>query len=415
MKTVLKFLTLGLIFAAFGAISVTNTFAQATVEECDAIYNQKFLANRTAKEAAKLEISVNGGKEYLEKCGALTGQEEVKAYVEKQLPNVTKRWEAAKWDEQVIQPFNSSFAAKNWDVTFDKGKQIIAKEPDFLDVMLVLASVGFDRAAEKNDKFNADAINMAKMALQKMIEGKPSITGDYGAAFPGGVGFVYKTKTCTDGKTNATGWMNYTIGYITFYRQNNQKDAAPYLYKATQVGCETKNMGDIYRMIASFYVEEFKKLDEERVKKITAAGEKDTDETKAMFALQRGYMERIVDAYARASKLATTPATKDAWLNLAKTFYKFRFNDDVTGFDKWVADATAKPFTDPTTTVTPIVVEDTKATTTGATKVSSDTSSAPVAETRPRTAETTAKTGAAANTTTKAPAKKPAPKKKGTR
>jgi hypothetical protein len=156
MKTVFKFLTLGLIFAAFGAISVTTTFAQATVEECDAIYNQKFLANRTAKEAAKLEISVNGGKEYLEKCSNIQPpQDEVKAYVEKQLPNVTKKWEAAKWDEQVIQPFNASFAAKNWDVTFDKGKQIIAKEPDFLDVMLVLASVGFDRAAEKNDKYNA--------------------------------------------------------------------------------------------------------------------------------------------------------------------------------------------------------------------------------------------------------------------
>jgi hypothetical protein len=417
MKTVLKFLTFGLILAAVGAISVTSTFAQATLEDCQAIYDQKFLPNRNATEAAKLEVSVNGGKEYLEKCKDLTGQEEVKAYVEKQLPKVIAKWEDAKYQEQVIKPFNDSVPAKQWDITFEKGKQVLAKTPDFVDVMLVLASIGFDTAAANNDKYQADTLSMAKLALQKMNEGKPSVTGDWGA-----FAFRYKTTKCPDGKVNATGWMNYTIGYIHFYRQKNQKEAAPYLYKATQVGCETLTIGDIYRMIGSYYIEEFKKLDDARIAALekTKTTEKplgeDTPETKAMLALERGYMERIVDAYYRASKLTTDPKNKEAWLTRAKEMYGLRFDKDMSGFDKWVADSSAKPFTDPTTAVTPVVVDETKATTTGMAPVSNDSTTASTTDTRPRTAPTTAATTPAKTTTTKkAPAKKPAPKKKGTR
>jgi hypothetical protein len=358
MRSVLKFLTPVLIFAAFGAISVTSTFSQSPFEECQTIY-QKFLDNRKGPEIFKYETAVAAGKEFLEKCKTLEGQDDVKAYVEKQLPNVQKNLDVAIWNRDVIKPFNDSFAAKNWDVTFAKGKQIVAKQPDFIDVMLVLASVGFDQAAANNDKYNADTLNMAKQAIQKINEGKPSVTGDYGAGFPGGVSYIYKTQNCPDGKVNATGWMNYTIGYINFYRHKNSKEAVPYLYKALQVGCETPKMGDIYRMIGAWYVDEFKKIDDERVKKIEANGGKDNEETIAILALERGYMERIVDAYARASKLARTPATKDAWLKLAQNFYKFRFNDDMSNFDKWVSESTAKPFTDPTTPVTPVVIDET--------------------------------------------------------
>lgn len=427
MKTVLKFLTLGLILAAFGVISATSTFAQATLDECNALYNDKFLPNRKGPEIEKFQIAVSAGTEYLDKCKTLEGQEEVKAYIEKQLPNVKSKLEEALWNRDVIDPFNASVPAKNWDVAFDKGKRILGKNPDFIDVMLVLASVGFDNAAANNDKYNADTISMAKLVMQKLDEGKPSVTGDYGA-----FAYRYKTTKCTDGKVNATGWMNYTIGYITFYRQKNPKDAAPYLYKATQVGCETKNMGDIYRMIGSYYIDEFKKLDDQRIAMIEKSktpekpnGE-DTPETKAMLALERGYMERIIDAYYRASKLATDAKNKDAWLARAKDFYGFRF-DKKDGFDTWVADINTKPFPDPTSAVTPVVVEDTKATTTtGAANVSNDTTAAPTNDTRPRTAATTATTAkpnatssttntATTPATSKAPAKKPAPKKKGTR
>ena len=48
-------------------------------------------------------------------------------------------------------------------------KTLIANEPDFLDVIIVLASVGLDEAAEKkNDTYNNETINYAKSAINKM-------------------------------------------------------------------------------------------------------------------------------------------------------------------------------------------------------------------------------------------------------
>ena len=445
MKTTIKFLALGLMFVAFGAITATSTFAQTTPEECKAIYD-KFLIDRKGPELAKYEAAVAGGKDYLAKCND-PDNKDVFDYVTKQIPRAEAKVQELKDERDIYKPFNDSIPAKDWDKAFSLGKVIIAKNPDFLDVMLVLASIGFDKSTENPavDKFNADTINMARMALAKMEEGKPSGTGNYGAFV-----YNYKTTACADGKTNATGWMNFTIGSITYYRLKNQKDALPYLYKATQVGCETKSFSDIYRMIGAWYLDEAIKINTSRLEKIKAAGDEDTDETKAMLGMQKGYTERALDAYGRAYKIATAPGSKaDAAYKTAiytkiTELYKFRFDGKTDGIDKFVADSVAKPFPDPASAVTPVIEVAPAPTTTPATAMvptSSTTTGAPAADTRPRTATATpaptttaakpavtttpaaAKTATPAATTSadttsasKTPAtKKPVSKKKGTR
>lgn len=446
MKNVLKFLTLTLTFAAFGAISVISTFAQTSAEDCTAIYN-KFLADRKGPDIPKYEAAVASGKEYLQKCKDIEGGEEVKAYIEKQLPVVEKNLAAAKDEEYLYKPFNASVPAKDWDKTFNLGKQIIAKNPDLIDVMLVLASVGFDNAfaTPPVDKYNTDALNMAKMFLQKANEGK---TSENWGAFS----YVYKTKLCPDGKTNAIGWMNYTIGFITYNNLKNPKEGLPYLYKATQNGCETKDkIANVYRLIGVWYVDEFRRLEGEKstvyakLQKLEldvkaapadAAGvttkadlEKQFTDTEKIYndiiALQKGYMERVVDAYFRAYKIAVadskqTPEYRTALLNRAKEFYGFRFGKEkvATEFDSWSATLTTKPFPDPTSPVTPVVeAAPTTTTTPGSMATSADTTTNTVADTRPRTVNATTTEAKSAASSTTAPAKKttPAPKKKGTR
>lgn len=438
MKNVIKSLTFGVVLAA-----TTSIFGQATPETCTPIYD-KYIANRKGPELDKFKTAIATAKEYLEKCKDLPENDAVNNYVTKDLPKLEAKVADIEFDENVIKPFNASVPAKNWDVAFSTGKQIIAKNPDFIDVMLVLASIGFDTSSANPpvDKFNADAINMAKMALQKMNEGKPS--ENYGAFV-----YTYKTKDCPDGKTNATGWMNYTIGNIMYYRMNQKKDALPYLYKALQVGCETKTApgfaDPIYRAIGAWYIDEFRRLEGDKNKaydelqlvkvdapEFPAAEKKYLD----LVALQKGYMERVMDAYARASKIAAggkgTADYKNSLTNRAKEFYGFRYNKDMTGYDAWFAGISAKPFPDPTSAVTP-VVEATPATGTAtpgtAMTVTNDApNTASSTDTRPRTATagttatktattptTTAASTAKTTTTTKAPAKKPAPKKKGTR
>lgn len=436
----MKFLTFGLILAAFGAISVFNVNAQ-TVEECEAIY-QRFLKDRKGPEIPQYEAAVAAGKEYLSKCSTLAGQEEVLKYVTAQVPKVEVALAAKKDDRDIYTPFNKSVPAKDWATAFRTGKLAIEKTPTDVDVPLILASIGFDRAIVDNppvDTFNADTISLAKSVLQKLEEGKTSGTGNFGA-----LGYSYKTTACADGKTNAIGWMNYTIGAVMFTRMNQKKEALPYLYKATQAGCETKDkIANIYRIIGSWYVDEFKRLEGEKNASYDAIKDMPTTDPtfpekekkyKDLVALQKGYMERVMDSYARAYKAAVnnkeTPAFSNVLLNRSKEFYKFRNGDapKVT-FDSWLS-ALPTSYADPTSAVTPIVeAEPTTAPTamttteapastgndTRARTVATKTTPTTTAKTTTATPTTAATTTTAAKTTTKAPAKKPAPKKKGTK
>lgn len=437
----MKFLTLGLMLAAFGAISVSSTYAQATEEVCKPLY-EKFLADRKGPSIEIYERAVATGKEFLSKCSDWAGQEEAIKYVGGQVPKIETTVAGLKDTRDIFDPFNKSIPAKDWATAFRTGKLAVNKNPDDVDVPLILASIGFDRAIVDNppvDTYNADAISMAKLALQKIEQGKGSGTGNFGA-----LGYAYKTKECADGKTNATGWMNYTVGAIMYYRMNQKKEALPYLYKATQTGCETKDrIANVYRTIGNYYIDEFKRLEGEKNAAYEVLSKMKTDDPgfadaekkyKDLLALQKGYMERIMDAFARAYKSALNAKEQatfaNAQLNRAKEFYGFRFGKTPTvTFDAWLAGLSGKPFPDPAVAVTPIVETETTTAPTAMTATTetpttgTDTrartvattngtkTTTPAATTTTKSASTTTKT----TTTKKAPAKKPAPKKKGTR
>jgi hypothetical protein len=425
MKTVYKFLTLGAMMAAFVFANATSSFAQGT--EKDQMY-EKFIGCYKATDAAAKDACFAGAKEFLDKFESQN--DEYTKFVRKQYDKyVQGKIDAEK--AKVNQSFNEALKnpqAVNSDVAFASGKQILAGSPDLIDVPIALASVGFDNASAKtpNDKYNADTINYAKMAIQMIEAGKPSVTGDYGV-----FSYSYKTKEFPDGKNNALGWMNYAIGYIMYNRMNQKKEALPYFFKAAQYNSGTKTYPELYRIVGSWYLDEFLSLDKKRLDIIKAAGDKDTDESLQILALQKGYADRALEAYARAYKVAPSDAASQAYktslLNRTKELYGIRYNNDMSGFDAYIAKATDKPLTDPTTAVTPIV-EATPATTgatpSGATTMTNTATTPTPTTTRPT--NTTASTTKAATTTTngtttttptttKTPAKKPAPKKKGTR
>jgi hypothetical protein len=289
----------------------------------------------------------------------------------------------------------------------------------------LLGSIGLDEAIKNNDKYNADTVRYAQEAIQKIESGATS--DDYGVAYKG-VGITYKNKTFPDGKNNALGWLNYTIGYIKYNRDKNKKDALPYYYKVTQYTSAPQKFPEIYATIGQYYFDEIAKLETERNEKLKASNNTDTDETKAIYALQKGYAERASDAFARGYKLVgATPADKPLKDNIysrLKVVYEIR-NGKPDGLDAYIASVASKPMPNPTTEVTPIV-EAAPATTTSSTNNTSSTATpatVPVSNTtKPMTAETSANSTTAkpaattAAKTTKTPAaKKPAPKKKGSR
>ena len=398
----------------FASATIPSVFAQdATGQE--EIY-KRFLDNRKGPSDEKLKVAIAAGEEYLQKFGADPLNKEIVDYINKQLP-VLKKVVA---DNTVVARFNQSVPAKNWDEAFSAGKEILAKNPDNVDVMLILASIGFDNAVATPpvDKYNADAVAIAKNAIQKINEGKTSVGGNYGAFGK----YEYKTDKFADGKSNALGWMNYTVGYIMYNRQNMKKEALPFLYKATQANSGTKSIAEIYRSIGAWYLDEFNRIGLERKAKIEANNNEDNDETKTLLALQMGYTERAIDAYSRASKIANANPDaakeyKDGLLSRIKELYAIRFEGKTDGLDAYTATLTAKPFPDPTTPVTPVVEK----TTTAATSPTAVTIATPAA--KPSTSVTAPSVKPAVSTTpvtapaktTKTPAKKPVTKKKGTR
>ncbi|HEX9959326.1 MAG TPA: hypothetical protein VGB00_00170 [Pyrinomonadaceae bacterium] len=406
MKTIIKVLSLGMMLMVF---AVAPAFAQ---EECEGLY-KKWLDNYKGTDAQK-QTAIDAGKEFISKCNTAE-QAEIIKYLQVQVPKL----EGTLKSKSTIDCFNNAVKdAKNVnaDNAFRCGKEILAGNPDQIDVPLVLASIGFDKAVAKPpvDTYNADAINYARMAIQKIEAGKTS--PQYGA-----YGFTYKNKD------NALAWMNYTIGYITYFNQKNKRDALPYLYKATrfETGAKDnpKNIALIYQAVGDYYRDEYNRLDDERAKLATEAKDKTPEEAKVLadkakelLLLQKGYADRMIDAYGRAYSFAAPadPAYKTGLLNDLKVLYTFRYdNKPPAALETYISGLNSRPMPDPTSTVSPVVDTTTTATTTPA-------STGSLTTTAPTTTTTNGRTSTADTTTTskaktpKTPVK-PAPKKKGTR
>jgi hypothetical protein len=407
MKTLFRVLALGMFLTVFGSVSAYAQEDLATLFERYKTERKQPCGQRSAALAT--------AKTILEKFGSDVDNKEVIDYVRKDSEKIAKEDPVCTRNNA----YNDAYKAKDWAKFFSVSKEIInaegATSPLALDIMLSLVSVGYERVAvDKVDTYNADTINYAKQAIQRIEAGGTSATGNWGVFLP------FKTKAYPDGKTNALNSLNYIIGWTNYTRlgatdPSKKKEALTYYYKSTQYNGENKSDLTIYTNIGDYYFNEAAKLDEEYRKLRADNNNTETDEAKAKIALARGYADRSIDAFGRARQIATTTNRKPAADAITKKLgelYRFRFNIAATAatpdLEKYVSGLLTKPMPDPSTDVTPVVeTAPTTATTTSST-TTPDATKAP-ATTTPAT--NTATTTKPATT----PAKKPVAKKKGTR
>jgi hypothetical protein len=327
----------------------------------------KFTENYNKPDIATRKIAVEAGKQFLEKYGACPTQKELVDYYTKYIPPMEKKIqteEAAQAKGKLYERFNAAHTAKNWDELYAAGKEVLTKEPNNIDVILALGSVGYDETFKKNNKYNDDTIRYAKDAIQKLNAGATS--ENFGV-----YEWTYKNKD------NALGWMNMSIGYIMYQAQGNKKEALPYLYQASLANSDTKKNPLVYETIGRFYYDQASALLNEI--KTMVADVKDTDpddvktkkaaDIKTKVALLNGTAERAIDAYARAYSLAKSDASKKAYADIQykkiQELYGVRFPDKPTaGVDAFITASVAKPMPDPTSAVTPIEPEAPATTTT---------------------------------------------------
>jgi hypothetical protein len=160
---------------------------------------------------------------------------------------VKKETERIEKEDSICQQntlFNESYKNRRWSDLFTVGKQIIQREGDkplALDVMLTLVAVGFHLTAyEKDDAYTVETVSYAMKALD-LIEGGTNTSGCWG---------VFE---CYKSKEKALGWLNYTIGYISYFRLKGDKKAIPYFYKSTKYKMEFKYDAFVYQAVAIYY------------------------------------------------------------------------------------------------------------------------------------------------------------------
>jgi len=409
----LVYLTLSIAMIFGGAVL---TFAQDDPEAQKTALYEKFLACRSDPDPVKKKACYEYAREYLKKYGA--DNDEYVAFLQKRV----KAYDDEEAYNQLVQRYESSVKdAKNInaDEAFSSGKEILAKQPDQLDVVITLACVGLEKFSidPKVVKYNADTIKYAALAIEKINGGaKTKYFGNYSCA--------HTTTAFPDGKSNALGDLNYTIGYIMFYGMNQKKEALPYLYKATQFNSYTQKEPSIYNAIGAYYFAELVRLSQEASEKLKANNGVMNDEIKQLIALQRGYTDRALHAYSRAYSLESSAPEnktfKDSLRAKMQELYEFRFDGKKVGLDEYITSAATRPIADPTTVVAPIQ-ETPEASPTGATSATTTTPTAtPKTTTSTTTTTTTTKPASTTTSTTTAttatkvvkPAKKPVRKRR---
>ncbi len=366
MKKVFRLFSSAALLAMLMAAAATTGFAQNPCEDFDGIneLDTKIRTNYQKNETVK--IAAEAGKQYLEKYGSCEVVKEFADWVKAQMPDMEKR--AREYDEYIylkarFDRFDASIKSQKYDDAYAAGGEILAKQPDNLNVMVPLGVIGLWESYKNNYKFNDETIKYAKEAMAKLKAGAKATKTDKNGNGVYGVFQFEMTKEDTISE------MTFALGYINYWVKKDKKTGLPFYYEVSQLPGRYKNDPRVYQTIASFYIDEGSRLGTE-IGELIAAQEKtnDTDpeevrikketEIKARIALFNGYAERALDALGRAHKVAPSSTAaektyKEDIYKLMQDWYKRRF-EKTDGLDAWVSTTLAKPMPNPASEVTPV-------------------------------------------------------------
>src|SRR5678809_635910 len=266
-----------------------NSFQDAACadEAKDALY-QSFRTNLKADQAKAYDEA----KKYLA-CPASGEVTEAQQKIIDYLKNFVTKYEAAtKKTDYRVKIYNE----KNYVVGYAMGKEILAAEPENLQVLVDLGANAYLLPPLKNAQLTAEGLGYAQKALAMLDSGKTLEKWD-----PLG------------SKDVAVAYLNYSIGALTL--EKDPSAALKNLIKAAQFETPLKKSPYTYAYIAGAYeTGPYAKLSEEYKTKFS--GKDETPESKLMLANINQLVDRMIDAYARAVALAGTDASfaaKTGW------------------------------------------------------------------------------------------------------
>jgi hypothetical protein len=394
MKKLIQLVTLSAVVATFAlpALAQEPTASPSASPSPAATAAQGGQEDEAAKTALYEKVQANyktnqpvayeAAKEYLQKYPNETDKARVDW-----LQKYVAKYEAASVQFQLPELIKN----KKYPEAFALGKQILAKEPENLNVMMRLGYAGYQAAYAKNTAFNADAINYTKQAIAMIESGKSPQTWDP---------FTNKDE--------ALAYLNYALGFLNL--ETNKDQALENLVRAAQNETIKKDPTTYTYLVYAYETGPYKKATDAYE---AVSSKPDTPEFKAALESLNTVTDKLIDAYARAVAYATDPklqADKTKWMARLTELYKFRHNNEVAGLDQLIANVRNTPVPSPSATPTTPTAPASGAatgtdsgaavgtTTSGNTNATGTTSTTPTTTTTP--ANTTQPSTTTPNTTT---------------
>ena len=395
MKKLITFLSICTTVAIFALpVAARNLIAQpdnaiqdaaACTEDAKNALYASFREKRTTDQAKAYEDA----KKYLARPATGTVSEAQQKIIDYLKNFVTKYEEATRKLSYRALLYNDQKYAEAYAI----GKEILATEPENLQVLVDLGTNAYLLPPLKNAQLTAEGLGYAQKALAMLDAGKTLDKWD-----PLG------------SKDVAVSYLNYSIGTLTL--EKDPGAALKNLIKSAQFETPLKKSPYTYAYIAGAYeTGPYAKLSEQY--KAMYLGKDETPESKLMLANINQLVDRMIDAYARAVALAGTDAkfatAKTGWNESLTQWYKYRNADKTDGMDQLIAGVLTKPLPPEPTPLTSLPTTApaaaTPAGTSGATQGNGNATGngAAASTTAPAAAKPT---GTAAPTTT--PAAKPA-------
>src|SRR5215213_5735016 len=328
MKKLITFLSISTTVAILALpVAARNLIAQpdnafqdaACTEDAKTALYQSFLKNLKADQAK----AYDDAKKYLA-CPASGEVTEAQQKIVDYLKTFVGKYEK---ETKKILFRDLLYNKQKYAEAYALGKEILAAEPDNLQVLVDLGTNAYLLPPLKNAALTAEGLGYAQKALAALDSGKTLEKWD-----PLG------------SKDVAVSYLNYSIGTLTL--EKDPGGTLKNLIKSAQFETPLKKSPYTYAYIAGAYeTGPYAKMSEEY--KTCCSGKDETPDSKLMLANINQIVDRMIDAYARAVALAGTDTKfaqdKTGWNESLTTWYKYRNSNKTDSMDQLVAGVLTKP------------------------------------------------------------------------
>ena len=310
MKRIIKLLT----FAAMFAVCAAPALAQATqcTDENKVAWYNTFLKNFKG-DPAQQKTAYDAAKLYLTNCPADPADKQADYMQNKFVVPYEKMSAGTALKTQ----FEEAFTKKNYADQIRLGKQVVAAEPDNTAAYIIMGVAGLGDPNQLNE-----AAPFAKKAIELIEAGKPFAP--------------LATKDA------ALAFLNNAVGKANL--KTAPADAIPYFVKAAKLESALKKDPQFYLDLSNAYAEgPIAKQSEEY--KAKYANQTETPESKLAVDNLNQFIDRQIDALARATALTTNPTGKKTLMDLLTGLYTDR-NKNADGLPALLSSVLTTPVPD---------------------------------------------------------------------